>query len=191
MSPSADAELTPAAVEILVDNHRRFLRFLQPRVRCPEDAEEILQSAFLKAVEKEHTIRAEESVVAWFYRLLRNALIDYYRRADIQRRALERIGAESVDVSGISEELERTLCACVSDLVGTLKPEYAELLRRVDLEGASVPAAAASLGINANNAGVRLHRARTALKTRLEQSCGTCATHGCFDCTCNSCEKSV
>jgi RNA polymerase sigma-70 factor (ECF subfamily) len=34
---------------------------------------------------------------------------------------------------------------------------------------------------------VRLHRARAALKTRLEQSCGTCATHGCLDCTCRSC----
>jgi RNA polymerase sigma-70 factor (ECF subfamily) len=66
----------------------------------------------------------------------------------------------------------------------TLKPEYAELLRRVDLEERSVPEAAAEVGITPNNAGVRLHRARQALKHQLERSCGSCATHGCLDCSC-------
>jgi RNA polymerase sigma-70 factor (ECF subfamily) len=33
---------------------------------------------------------------------------------------------------------------------------------------------------------VRLHRARQALKRELERSCGTCATHGCLDCTCGA-----
>lgn len=64
----------------LVDNHRRFLAFLIPRVR-----EEILQSAFVRATEKQATIRDDESAVAWFYRLLRNALVDYY--ADVEWNA--------------------------------------------------------------------------------------------------------
>lgn len=184
---SVELEMTSGVVATLVQNHRRFLEFLRPRVRSSEDAEEILQSAFVKAVEKHESLRSEESAVAWFYRLLRNALADYYRRNDVARRAVESV-AESLDEGYAPDpELERTVCACVVDLVGTLKPEYGDLLRRVDLEGASVPEAAAALQISSNNAGVRLHRARTALKTRLEQSCGTCATHGCLDCTCQSC----
>jgi RNA polymerase sigma-70 factor (ECF subfamily) len=188
MGDAAESELTPDIIHSLVENHRRFLGFLRPRVHGPDDAEEILQSAFVKAVEKQGTLRSEESAVAWFYRLLRNALVDYYRRQDVDRRAVEKVAQASSDETAFGPELERTVCACVGDLVGTLKPEYAELLRRVDLEGASVPAAAADLEISPNNAGVRLHRARAALKTRLEQSCGTCATHGCFDCTCKSCQ---
>jgi RNA polymerase sigma factor (sigma-70 family) len=188
MSDNAESEVTPDIVATLVGNHRRFLEFLRPRVRRPEDAEEILQSAFVKAVEKHESLRSEESAVAWFYRLLRNALVDYYRRNDVARRAVENIADTFPEVLASEPELERTVCRCVGDLVGTLKPEYAELLRRVDLEGAGVLEAAAALQITANNAGVRLHRARAALKTRLEQSCGTCATHGCFDCTCNSCK---
>lgn len=43
---------------------------------------------------------------------------------------------------------------------------------------------AKALGITTNNATVRLHRARRALKRELERSCGICATHGCLDCTC-------
>jgi DNA-directed RNA polymerase specialized sigma24 family protein len=36
-----------------------------------------LQSAFARGIEKGGALRAEEGIVAWFYRLLRNAIIDY------------------------------------------------------------------------------------------------------------------
>ncbi len=63
--------------ELLVENHRRFLSFLTPRVGNAADAEEILQAAFVKSAEKSGSILDEESVVAWFYRLLRNAVVDH------------------------------------------------------------------------------------------------------------------
>jgi RNA polymerase sigma-70 factor (ECF subfamily) len=72
----------------------------------------------------------------------------------------------------------------VGRLAGTLKPEYAQALQRVEVDGVSVQAFAAEAGITANNAAVRLFRARKALKKQLEVSCGTCASHGCLDCTC-------
>jgi hypothetical protein len=40
--------------------------------------------------------------------------------------------------------------------------------------------------LSASNAGVRVFRAREALKKRVTQSCGTCAEHGCVDCTCQT-----
>jgi len=172
-------------VDVLVTNHRRFLDFLRVRVPTTDDAEEILQAAFVKAVEKSEQLRDPESVTAWFYRLLRNAIVDFYRRSSAKEKAIEAVAAFT---PSDEEQLRQTICQCVVDLVPTLKPEYADLLRRVDLEGESVPAAAAALGIQANNAGVRLHRARAALKSRLEQSCGTCAVHGCLDCSCQKCE---
>jgi RNA polymerase sigma-70 factor (ECF subfamily) len=76
------------------------------------------------------------------------------------------------------------VCACVRDLVGTLKPEYAAAIRRVDLDGAALKAFADEQGITANNAAVRLHRAHQALKRQVTESCGTCAEHGCYRCEC-------
>jgi RNA polymerase sigma-70 factor (ECF subfamily) len=73
----------------------------------------------------------------------------------------------------------------MNDLIVTLKPEYAEILRRVDLGESRLDSVAAELGITANNATVRLHRARQALRQRLEQMCGVCAHHGCLNCTCD------
>ena len=77
-----------------------------------------------------------------------------------------------------------SVCACVRSLSETLKPEYADALRRIEVEGMSVQGYAVELGIEANNAGVRVHRAREALRKRVKASCGTCADHGCLDCTC-------
>ena len=45
---------------------------------------------------------------------------------------------------------------------------------------------AAATGISASNAGVRVFRAREALRKQVARSCGTCAEHGCLDCTCGA-----
>ena len=172
----------------LVASHARFLAFVQGRVGSRAVAEDILQEAFARALERGDSLRNEESAVAWFYRLLRNALIDHYRRGAAAGRALEAVATEAV-VQGDAardEELHRTVCQCVGELLPTLKPEYAEALRTVDLQETSVGEYARATGITANNAGVRLHRAREALMRSLIKCCGTCATHGCLDCTCQA-----
>lgn len=178
--PAADA-----VIGTLLANHRRFLDFLAARVGSREDAEEILQDAFVRGLQKAGEIRDDESAVAWFYRLLRNAVTDHYRRAAAGRKALEAHAREAPGADpGFEADLERAVCACVDDLIPILKPEYAELIRRVDLGGADVTSAAGALGITPGNARVRLHRARAALRDELERSCRTCATHGCLDCSC-------
>ena len=56
-------------------------------------------------------------------------------------------------------------------------------IQRVDLNGESLQSFATAANITRRNATVRLHRARQALRLRVEQSCGTCATHG-YQCAC-------
>jgi RNA polymerase sigma-70 factor (ECF subfamily) len=173
-----------AALSALVDNHRRFLTFLERRTGDRATAEEILQSAFVKGLEKAGEIRDEERAVAWFYRVLRNALTDHWRARGVEHRALEGLARELADAAEPPPEVATELCGCFGPLLGALKPEYAEILRRVDLEGARPLDFAAEAGITPNNAMVRLHRARKALREQLTLSCRTCAEHGCLDCSC-------
>jgi len=171
---------------ILLANHRRFLRFLEQRVASREDAEEILQSAFVRSLDKGGEIRELESSVAWFYRLLRNAVIDHYRRNAANQRKMEGFAQQLSDsVQAVDAATEKVICECIRELIPVLKPEYAELISRVDLQGSDVSSAADALGITAGNARVRLHRARAALRLEVERTCRTCATHGCIDCTCS------
>lgn len=178
-SPAGDT------LTLLLHSHRRFLAFLQRRTGSRETAEEILQSAFVKAVEHVDSLR-RDTAIAWFYRILRNSLVDFYRKQDAEQRALDVRRASTVVVPEPFHELSTTICECFRALLPTLKDEYRDILRLVDLGDFPVADAAAQLNISANNASVRLHRARLALKKRLEQTCRTCAAHGCFDCSCKS-----
>jgi len=175
----------PEVLRALVDNHTRFLAFLERRVGSHDLAEDILQEAYVRGWQQASSIRNTESAMAWFYRVLRNAITDHFRRQDSRRRTLDRISAETQDdVAGPDPELEAAVCACVIGLVDTLKPEYATVLRKVEVEGMSVRGYAEEAGITAGNAGVRLHRARDALRRQVARSCATCAEHGCLDCVC-------
>jgi RNA polymerase sigma factor (sigma-70 family) len=178
------AGLSPAVVRVLTANHRRFLGFLERRIRRRDLAEELLQEAFIRGIARGRTLRNDESVVAWFYRLLRNVLVDHLRRQSAEdrgRAAFARQGSASAEPD---QELVDTICACVGSLVETLRPDYAVAIQRVDLGGESLQSFATAANITRGNAAVRLFRARQALRLRVEQSCGTCATHGCYECAC-------
>ena len=69
-------------------------------------------------------------------------------------------------------------------LAATLKPEYADALQQIDVAGTPVKDYAEHAGISASNAGVRVFRAREALRKQVTRACGTCAEHGCLDCSC-------
>jgi RNA polymerase sigma factor (sigma-70 family) len=172
-------------VQTLAENHARFLQFLVRRVESREAAEDILQSAFVRGIERAPSLRESDSAVAWFYRLLRNALVDHYRRRGSEQRALARLANEDDKLEPAADaELMATVCCCVGSLAATLKPEYASALQQVELDGVSLKAFAAQQQITPGNAAVRVHRARLALRRQLERLCGTCATHGCLDCQC-------
>jgi RNA polymerase sigma-70 factor (ECF subfamily) len=181
------AGVTPELLDTLVANHRQFLAFLERRMGSRADAEDLLQDALVKGLVRGHQVTDPESVVPWFYRVLRNGLTDWYRRRGAEDRALAAWGGREDGVEAPRDEaLFGEVCGCVLRLAGTLRPEYAEALRRVDVEGLAVKEFAAAAGITAGNAAVRLHRAREALRDRVIASCGTCAEHGCLDCSCRS-----
>lgn len=163
-------------------HHSKFLRFIAARVGEPAAAEDILQSAYVKAMEHGSQLRGEESAVAWFYRILRNAIIDHYRRGSALSKAHELFGVEAS--TSYELELEQKVCACIGDVLGDLKTEYREAIEHVDLAGESVESFAQRQDSTANNVSVRLHRARKAVAKRLVQVCGVCAEHKCLDCTC-------
>jgi RNA polymerase sigma factor (sigma-70 family) len=183
-SPSPQNEISQEVIEQLVGNHREFLRYVEYRVGNRAIAEEIVQDAFVRSLDRGDEIH--DSVVGWFYRVLRNAVIDYQRRQAVANRRLDEFAAELEVTGDGGEELANVACACVTRLADTLKPEYADALRRIEIDRIPVKDYAEALGISASNAGVRIFRAREALRKQVARSCGTCAEHGCLDCTCDT-----
>jgi RNA polymerase sigma factor (sigma-70 family) len=168
----------------LLDLRRQFLRFLKRRISDQGVAEDILQTAYVRALEAGGQLRDQESSVAWFYRILRNAVIDYYRRRAVEGAALDRWARNLGDETVPEPDLEPDPCPCIAAALAVMTPAYADLLRAVDLGETRLAAYAKGKGITAGNAAVRAHRARAALRRRLVRCCGTCAEQGCVECTC-------
>lgn len=179
----------------LIESHRDMLRFLQRRLRNQEEAEEVFQRFILKAIEKAGDLRDIRSVRAWLGRVLATTIIDF-QRAAIRRRNHEHAvdPAQLADMADFTiepdVELDQAVCDCLYQLLPTLKPEYAEVIWRVDLLGEPRDRIAVSLGTTVNNISVRLHRARKSLRIRLEQMCDMCAVHGFLNCSCKKAEQS-
>lgn len=184
-----DHAVTHEKVTLLLKHRQELLGYLRNKIASPELAEDLLQDSLLKALRSAPGLHDEEKLLPWFYRILRNAVIDTYR----SRGAAP--GRVDTDVDLLEAPAEPTaadeqsLCECFRLLVPTLKPEYAAMIERFELGTADAEAVALELGITRNTLKVRRHRARQALRQRLEETCRTCAKHGCLDCTCQNGQK--
>lgn len=183
---SVEAPLTPEVVAALVGNHRAFLAFLQKRVGDRVLAEDLLQEAFVRGLNKLQSLHKDESATAWFYRILRNSVIDHHRRQGTRDRKFEAFAAELESHLEPEADLRGAVCQCIGTLASTLKPEFAEALKRIEVDGVKVKDYAVEAGISSSNAAVRIFRAREALRAQVTRSCGSCADHGCLDCHCDT-----
>jgi RNA polymerase sigma-70 factor (ECF subfamily) len=176
-----------AAVEAaLIANRREFTRFLSRRLGRDDRTEDILQEFCVRALSRAGGIRKSESIVAWLYRVLRSTLVDHVRSDERRARHESAYAREQMtQTEGPDVDLHAVACRCVYLLLPALRPEYAEILRRVDLLGETRTSVAQALGLTSNNLAVRLHRARQALKRALLLSCETCPEHGFLDCGCD------
>jgi RNA polymerase sigma-70 factor (ECF subfamily) len=180
-SPQPTAHTTAA---LLADNLAAFRSFARSRLQDDELAADAVQESMLRALRANTGTVRDGSALAWFYRILRNVLIDMHRRQCARSAATHRYASEmNADQPG-NLELERVACRCFESLLATLRPDYARILELSDLRGQTQEKIAETLHLSRSNIKVRLHRARRQLRSRLESVCQACASSGCLNCTC-------
>ena len=113
----AEPEVTESALTKLLESRARFLNFLNKRVSSPDVAEELLQNAFLKTVQKSGDIRDSESIVAWFYRVLRNSVIDHYRSSGRNQEELTGVLDDLEKYASATPEPANEVCRCIHPLL--------------------------------------------------------------------------
>lgn len=171
-------------VTLLAQQRPTFLAFVQRRVKDAAVAEDLLQEAFMRGINNAASLREEGALLGWFYRILRNAVIDYHRGSARYGQRLAELAHDLEAVMEAEPEARGDACQCIAPLAKSLKPEYASALASIDVDGVSVKDYAEHVGISSTNAGVRVHRARHALRERVMENCGACASEGCGQCTC-------
>ncbi|HVS52439.1 MAG TPA: sigma-70 family RNA polymerase sigma factor [Opitutaceae bacterium] len=186
------AALSDAAIHALVAERAAFHRFLSRRVGSESTADDLLQESLLRALQRGESLRRGERVVPWFYRILRHAIADHFRHQAADARKVDRLSPE-LDSAGdhAPRDWERAVCSCFEGLLPSIKPRYAEILRRIDLNGELKVMVARDLKMSAATLNVTLHRARAALRRRLEVFCGACSKEHCLACACDQTKRPV
>ena len=183
-SDEVPRSMDPAIETALTENYSAFLKFLSRRLGDRSTAEDVLQNFCLRVARKGAGLKDSESAIAWLYTVLRSVLIDHYRSEAARQRREAGYAQEQIllgdDRSDL--ELEEAVCNCLPGLVPTLRPDYAEIIQRIDLSGEPRAKVAADLGITPTNARVRLHRAHQALRKTMDSFCGSCCEPGFRDC---------
>ena len=154
----------------LVDSLPRYRRIAARRLRSIDDAEEVVQALAVKAVERAGQLRDSRAVRGWLRRIFETTLLDHCRRSSGRRAREVPFDVHLHDRAESSEPTGQALldpAAAITKLLPRLKPEYADVIYRMDLLDRSRAEAAGELGISVNNLTVRLHRARAALREQL------------------------
>ena len=159
----------PVSVE---EVHNRFDAdlgaFVSARIRDPDAAEDVLQDVYLKIHSRVDTVRDEEKIGAWVFRVARNAVNDHYRA---RRPTAELSEVPEAPPDPSKEELEQELSTAVRDMLEGLPPDHREALYLTEYEGLTQKELAERLGIGLSGAKSRVQRARTRLKAMLLDCC--------------------
>jgi len=186
--PTTDAPrpVSPALEQALKAHYTDFLRYLTRRVGDQATAEDILQTFCIRVMRSETQLRDDRSAIGWLYTVLRSVLMDHFRGGAVRRRGDARYSREQMILNeeGPGTEDDGGICNCLRGLLPELRPDYAELLRRVDFLEQSRTDVATDMGISQQNLRVRLHRARAAIGIALKQHCGPCCETEYRDCFC-------
>lgn len=165
-------EMKGAVPEALEERRDELVAFARRRVG--ERAEDVVQDASVRALRHAEQLSDPAAARAWLFSIVRHLSSESPGRAT---------GEVPANVAAESDEAPDS-CNCVMKQVESLPKPQAELLQRVTVDGAQISDVAKELGVTPNALWVRLHRAREALKTQLEQHCGTTSFRACLDCGC-------
>ena len=162
------------AYAMLVSRYQNYvftlvLRFIKSR----EDAEEVAQDIFIKAYRALADFKGGSKFSTWLYTIVNNTCISFLRKKKLDVHSLdnEKVfeAADTIDSGMSANQVEqKSKLAMVNKAIAMLNPDDAEVITLFYKAEQSLEEIAGILHIETNTAKVRLHRARTRLKEKME-----------------------
>jgi RNA polymerase sigma-70 factor, ECF subfamily len=189
-SPHPDAELLArlragdegAFAGLVRRESGKLLAVARRILRSEEDAQDAVQDALLSAFQNLGRFEGNARLSTWLHRITVNAALMRLRSKKRRREdaidellpAFAEDGHHAAPVLGFQEGAEDEIAAAevsriVRAAIDELPDGYRIVLVLRDIEGLDTAEAAEALGIGPDAAKMRLHRARQALRTLLEQ----------------------
>lgn len=144
-----------------------LLGYLRHRVGHPEDAEEVLQEVFIKAMRQGTQFCGVDNPRAWLFQVARNALADRLRVSRQHIALPEDLAAPSPEAPSPVDDLSQ----CLPRVLSELSVIDRQAIYFCDIEGRSQQELAELAGLSLSGAKSRLQRARQHLRQRMEAGC--------------------
>jgi RNA polymerase sigma-70 factor (ECF subfamily) len=168
--------------EDFFERHRgRIHRHVLSLVRNPTDAEDLTQETFLRAHRRLASLRQPAALGVWLYRIATHVSYDFLRRAsrhpalEPERPDDEACGAEgtiTAEAPRLDQLVEQAeMSACIQEFLDTLPDRYRTAILLHDLQGLTATEIASVLGCTPGSVKIRLHRARSRLRAKLQAGC--------------------
>jgi RNA polymerase sigma-70 factor (ECF subfamily) len=158
----------------LVNRYQNYVFTLTLRmIKNREDAEEVAQDVFIKAYKYLADFRGASKFTTWLYTIVNNTCITFLRKKKLEIHSLDNEKvfevADNQD-SGLKANIieQKSKLAMVNEAISLLNPDDAQIITLFYKAEQSLEETAQVLGIEINTAKVRLHRARTRLKEKME-----------------------
>lgn len=148
-------------------HERELLSFVGSRVAGADEANDLVQEVFMRAMRREGGLCGIDDPRAWLFRVARNLLIDRHRLDKGEIPLDDADHAAPDDVLPPVYELSN----CLPRALAELAADDREALTLCDIEGLSQQAFADRLGLSLPAAKSRIQRARKRLKAQLVNAC--------------------
>jgi RNA polymerase sigma-70 factor (ECF subfamily) len=168
---------TDAFGKLMLRYENKIYRLARRMTETDEDAEDVLQEAFVKAFRKLSTFKERSKFSTWLYRITVNLALMKLRRRKLSTVSLsEPVTTEDSTIqrdieNGSSDPLERLLEMESKEIldraIAELPPSYRAVFILRHVEGLSTQETARVLKIKVPAVKSRLHRARRALRMQL------------------------
>ncbi len=144
-----------------------LLRYLTRRAGDPDEAADLLAETYLIAWRRLEVIPAGDAARLWLFGVARNLLKKRASRSRTTEALAERLAAELHAAQQTAEATNDERAHLALRAFGRLSEQDREILSLTAWEGLRPGQIASVMGISANRARVRLHRARTKLGRQL------------------------
>ena len=159
----------------IVDRHKTFVFTLVLRyIKSREDAEEVTQDIFVKAYRALADFKGASKFSTWLYTIVTTTCISFLRKKKLEIRSLDNekvlAAAQNKDSGMTANGIEqKSRIAMVNNAIAMLNADDAEIVTLFYKGEQTLEEIAHILGIESNNVKVRLHRARTRLKEKMQK----------------------
>jgi len=167
LTPSSLADHQMDTAKLYEDLSKPLKAFINKRVNDPALAEDLLHDVFLKIHNQIGSVKNNDKLTSWIYRIAQNSIIDSYRRQKNMVAQEDDIPMDSSQVNNSAEKLAPTL----RRMTEQLPTRYKEAILLADFEGVKQTELAKQWGISVSAVKSRVQRARKMLKALLLECC--------------------